>query len=772
MKAVVQSYGKGELTLSEVPPPALRPGGILVHNAVSLISAGTERQMVGLAQKSLLGKARQRPDLVRKVFEKLRRDGPLATLDTVRSRLDTPIPLGYSSAGTVIAVGEGAGGFRTGDRVACAGAGYASHAETIFVPKNLAVPIPDDVDFEAAAFTTVGAIALEGLRLARIELGETVAVIGLGLVGVLAAQLARAAGCRVIGMDTSAERCRLALGLGLDGAVSDPQDLVERCREATGGHGADKVIVAAATDSSQPIELAGEAARPRAVVVAVGAVGMEVPRTSYYNRELTLRVSRSYGPGRYDPDYEEKGRDYPIAYVRWTENRNMEAFVQQLAARRIDVAPLVSHRFPIAEAVDAYALLTGSRATGSRATGSRANGSRANGKGSGSQLGILLTYPPAVEVEGGSQPEAVVELPAAVPADAGGRSPATRSPATRATLSLGVLGAGQFASAVLLPELARLPGATLQGVAAATGIKAEHAARKFGFRFATTSESEILERPGVDAVVIATRHHLHARQVIAALAADKDVFVEKPLCLTEEELTEIESVYAAAAESRGRPPLLMVGYNRRFAPMSQRLKEFFAAVDEPLVVHYRVNAGPIPLDHWTQDPEQGGGRILGEVCHFIDYLTFLTGEMPRRVSAHATPDGSRYRDDNLVATVELTEGSLGTVTYVASGDTALPKERIEVFGGGSAAVLDNFRHLELARDGRRRVERSRLRQDKGHRAQMAAFVEAARTGAPAPIPWDEILAVSRATFAVVRCLRQTVSPPLDPPRGTLPVVEL
>ena len=375
MKAILQQYRGGEPTVTEVPPPAIQPGGLLVHNAVSLVSAGTERLMVELARKSLLGKAKARPDLVRRVLDKLRRDGPLATFETVRSRLDAPIPLGYSSAGTVIEVGDGVDGFQVGDRVACAGAGYANHAEVVFVPKHLATKLPDGVDFEAGAFATVGAIALQGLRLARLELGETVAVIGLGLVGQLAAQLAQAAGCRVVGMDTDGERCALAERLGASTARTDTDGFVATCRELTAGHGADKVIVAASTPSSQPIELAAEAARERAAVVIVGAVGMEVPRQPFYDKELALHVSRSYGPGRYDPEYEEKGRDYPIAHVRWTENRNMEAFVQQLEAGRVDVTPLISHRFPIDEAAGAYQLLTGDHQE--------------------PHLGILLAYDPS-----------------------------------------------------------------------------------------------------------------------------------------------------------------------------------------------------------------------------------------------------------------------------------------------------------------------------------------------------------------------------------------
>lgn len=724
MKAVIQSYRGGKPAVTDVPPPALQPGGLLVRNAVSLVSAGTERLMVDLAQKSLLGKAWARPDLARKVFEKFRRDGLAATLDTVRTRLDVPIPLGYSSAGTVMTVGAGVQGFKPGDRVACAGAGYANHAEVIFVPQHLAAPVPSEVDFETAAFSTVGAIALQGLRLAKVELGETVAVIGLGLVGLLAAQLARAAGCRVVGMDMDPGRCRLARALGLEAAVTAADDLTAACLERSAGHGADKVIVAAATPSSQPVELAGNIARPQGTVVVVGAVGLEIPRQPYYTKELVFRISCSYGPGRYDPEYEEKGRDYPIGHVRWTENRNLRAFVQQLHSGGVEVHPLVTHRFPIAEAEKAYQLLTGEEAEPS--------------------LGILLTYPQEATEESLTR---TVSLPSPP------RQPSP--PADR--VRLGVLGAGQFASGVLLPVIANLPRVELVGLCNATGIKAQHVARRFGFRFATTDSEEILGHPGVDTVLIATRHHLHAPQVLAALDAGKHVFVEKPLCLTTQELDQITSTYAALEEKPEPPPLLMMGFNRRFAPMARQLLDFLRPLEEPKVMHYRINAGFLPADHWTQDPEQGGGRILGEVCHFVDFLSFLAGALPQTVEAHALPNGGRYRDDNVVVTLTFPDGSLGTVIYVANGDSTVGKERCEVFCGGAVAVLDNFRRLELVRGGRKRVETARWTQDKGHSAQLRAFFDAVRKHQEAPIPIAEILGVTRTTLTISQKLRQDLA---------------
>ena len=719
MKAVIQSYSGGKPSVEEVPRPALQPGGLLVRNHVSLVSAGTERSMVGLAQKSLLGKAMARPDLVRRVLEKVRRDGLGATLDTVRTRLDVPIPLGYSCAGTVLEVGEGVESFRPGDRVACAGAGYANHAEVLFVPEHLAAPLPDGVDFEAAAFTTVGAIALQGLRLAKLELGETVAVVGLGLVGLLAAQLARAAGCRVIGMDTDAERCRLAEALGVEAATSRSEEFDALGRERTQGHGADKVIIAASTASSQPVDLAGRIARDQGTVVVVGAVGLEIPRQPYFDKELIFRVSRSYGPGRYDPEYEEKGRDYPIGHVRWTENRNLRAFVQQLDSGGVRTEALITHRFPVDEAEAAYELLTGKEAEPS--------------------LGILLTYPDVPEEASKDSVVPLVSTP--------------RVQEVTDTLQLGVLGAGQFASGVLLPVLANLPRVKLVGVCNATGIKARHVGRRFGFDFATTDEAEILDHPRIDTVLIATRHHLHANQVLRALKGGKHVFVEKPLCLRESELDEILAVHATAMEQRSLA--LMVGFNRRFAPMARVLKEQLEPLGEPLVAHYRVNAGFLPSDHWTQDPEQGGGRILGEVCHFVDFLTFLVGHLPMSFDVRALPNGGRYHDDNLVVSFTFPEGSVGTVTYLANGDSSIPKERCEVFCAGAVGVLDNYRRLEWVHHGRRRVEKARFSQDKGHAEQLRAFVEGARKGQGAPIPLDEIAGVTRTTLEIVRRLRDS-----------------
>lgn len=714
MKQLVQNLQTGETLVVEVPTPTPGPGMALVHTAASLVSTGTERMLVAFAGKSLLGKARARPDLARQVLEKARREGLLTTVEAAFSRLGQPIPLGYSSSGTVEVCGEGLEGVHAGQRVACAGGGYAVHAEYALVPRNLLVPLPEEVDFESAAFATLGAIAMHGFRLTSVQVGSRVAVIGLGLLGFLAAQIAAAAGCRVFGVDLDPWRVERARVLGFE-AVSRTQ-AEEAARAFSQGRGCDAVLICADTASNDPVELAGTIARDRATVVAVGAVGLELPRRLYYEKELTFLVSRSYGPGRYDPAYEEKGVDYPIGYVRWTEGRNLEAFVDLLAAGRLDLRPLITHRYPIAQAPEAYALITG--------------------KQNEPFLGVLITYP-------GSRPvEKTLKRPGA----------ATPSrPSTTGGVRLGVLGAGNFATTIALPALRKNASIELVGVASASGLPARNAMQRFGFRYATSDEQRILDDPHIDTVAIFTRHHLHARQVLAAHAAGKHVFCEKPLAITRAELDKIEAALASAGEDA---PLLTVGFNRRFAPLSQHLSRFLAGRQAPLVAHYRVNAGPLPASHWLHDPSQGGGRLVGEGCHFIDYLTYLVGEPPSAVTARALPAEDGAPQDNLLLVLRFGDGSLGSITYLANGDRAFPKERLEVFCGGRVAVLDDFRTLETVQGGHRQVKRTRLRQDKGHRGIWEAFTDAIQSGSPPPIPYSHLMGVARATFAARQALRE------------------
>ncbi len=709
MKQLLQDARTGELAVTEVPPPQLLPGCVLVRVAASLVSAGTERASSEFASKNLVAKAKARPDLVRDVLAKLRRDGLLSTIQAVRSRLDQPQSVGYSSSGVVIAVGEGVTDINVGDRVSCAGAGYAVHAELACVPRLLVAKVPQgsDVSFEEAAFGTVGAICLHGIRTAEVSLGDTVAVIGLGLLGQITVQLLKAAGCRVFGMDLVGVRADLALQGGAEATGTSAEEFRDLCFQKTGGAGVDSVLITAETPSSEPVNLAAELARDRAIVVAVGTVGMDIDRKLYYGKELDFRVSRSYGPGRYDAAYEQKGRDYPIGHVRWTETRNMEAFLQLIAERKLILSSLITHRFSMDDAERAYDLITGR-------TGEPF-------------LGVLLTYPDPES--GGSR-------------EFHGKISITTAAPIAGSLGLGVLGAGNFAQTTLLPALKGIPKVSLVGVCNATGPRSRSAAENFGFQYCTDSEQEILHDPNVHAVIIATRNHLHASQVRAALAAGKAVFCEKPLCLTEDELAEI--VRARSAQDSG--PLLMVGFNRRFAPMAVQLKQFVSEINEPLAIQYRVNAGFIPADHWVNDPEQGGGRLLGEVCHFVDFLCFLAGACPVEVQCRSLGNPGQYSGDNVVASLKFANGTLGTITYLANGDKSASKERVEVFGGGSVAILEDFRHLELVRHGRKKVTRARWQQDKGHKREMQAFIDAVRGHATPPVSFEQIVGSTLATL--------------------------
>lgn len=714
MKQVIQNLRNGETTVVEAPIPALRPDTALVRTVVSLVSAGTERMLVEFGEKSLLGKARARPDLARQALDKARREGLLNTLEAAFSRLDQPLALGYASSGVITALGEGLQGLQVGQRVACAGGNFAVHAEYAVVPRNLLTPLPDEVDFESAAFTTLGAIALHGFRLAEVQVGERVAVIGLGLLGLLTVQIAQAAGCRVLGVDLNSQRVALAAQLGA--VAVERSHALEAAQAFSSGRGVDAVLICADTPSADPVELAGAIARDRARVIAVGAVGLQLPRKIYYEKELTFVNSRSYGPGRYDSNYELRGQDYPIGYVRWTEGRNLEAFVDLLAQGRIDVHPLITHRFPIDEAPKAYALITG--------------------KTKQPFIGVLLTYPDAA-----APPERIETRPLE-------QLSATPLTPRAEKVRLGVLGAGNFANAVLLPAIRAIPEIEPVAIASASGLSAYHAARRFGFRYAASQAEQVLADPAVNTLAVLTRHHLHAAQTLAGLQAGKHVFCEKPLALTLDELDRLAEALSGEAS-----PLLMVGFNRRFAPLAARLAQFWHNRQEPLMMIYRVNAGYLPPEHWLHDPRQGGGRILGEACHFIDFMTYLAGAPPRSVRGELLADYGRYRQDNAVLTLEFPDGSLGALIYLANGSKACGKERLEVFGGGRSAILDDFRSLELFSDGRRQRFQSHLRQDKGHRGEWEAFRDAILNASPPPIPYDQLFGVSRATILALQALR-------------------
>lgn len=701
MKQVAQRPRDGRISVEDVPLPALRPGWLLVANRYSLISAGTERSKVVLGEKSLLGKARSRPDLVRKVVERARTEGIRSTWGVTRDRLDALVELGYSSAGVVLEVGSDVAGYAVGDRVACAGGGFANHAEVVAVPRTLVAHVPDTVELEDAAYATVGAIALHGMRQAEASFGERVGVVGLGLVGQLAVRVARAAGCLPIGIDIDPRAVELASG-GSPAFLRDDPMLAARVREATECLGLDSVLVCAASSSADPVALAAELARDRGRIVIVGDVPIEVGRAIFYEKELELRVSRSYGPGRYDAEYEERGRDLPPGYVRWTEQRNVQAFVDLVAAGSLRPSELTTHRFSVDAAAEAYELLKGT------------DGERT--------FGVLLEY--EERKAGQSRPL----LPA--------RHRASGAP------TIGLIGAGAFARATLLPGL-RAAGAELVAVSSEGGLSAADVAQRFGFDRAATTE-ELLADDSIAAIVIATRHQDHARLVVDGLRAGKAVFVEKPLALTAAELGEVAAALTDDA-------LLMVGFNRRFAPLVERLRLALAGIED-IVLTARVNAGRLPASHWLHDIESGGGRLLGEGCHFVDLLLELAGAPAVRVDAVAVaqPERPLEASDSVAATLRCANGAVATLAYSGGGDTSLPKERFEAFGGGLAAVLDDFRRLELHRGGKTEVEKSA--QDKGHRAELACFVDAVAGRAPAP-PAESYLASMQATLALLDSLR-------------------
>ncbi|MBN2678465.1 MAG: bi-domain-containing oxidoreductase [Anaerolineaceae bacterium] len=713
MKQVVQLMRKSKTVVAEVPPPALGDKSALVKTAISLVSPGTERMVVDFAGKSLLGKARSRPDLTRQMLDKVKKEGLLTAMDAAFNKLEQPMALGYSSSGTVLEVGSGLKGFKVGDRVACAGGGFAVHAEIANVPQNLLAHLPSNVDFESAAFATLGAISMHGYRLADIQLGSSLAVIGLGLLGLLTLGIARASGCQAVGIDIDPARVSFAKQLGHQVCLRKQAE--ETTRFISHGRGVDAVLVCADTKSNDPLILAGSIARDRARVVAVGAVGFEIPRKSYYEKELVFLTSRSYGPGRYDQSYEENGVDYPVGYIRWTEGRNLEAFLELLASRQLDVHPLITHRFDIQAASQAYDLITNKKKE--------------------SYLGVLIKYPALKSAHDRGQRIINPSAPAVLLQPTG-------------LTTLGVLGAGNYARMVFLPIVKKVGGIAPIAIASATGLSAQNASQKFGYGYSTTSDEAIIKDPAINVVAILTRHNLHARQVISSLKAGKRVFCEKPLAMNKDELAAITKTLKSV-----KNPVLMVGFNRRFAPFSQRLKTFISQRAEPLIAHYRINAGYLPKDHWLNDLETGGGRIIGEACHFIDYLCYLVGACPENVTAQALPDNGTYSEDNILLTFNFSDGSLGTIMYLSNGDKAFPKERIEVFCGGRVAVLDDFRRLELYQKGSRKIYRKFLRQDKGHRAAWSAFLTAIATGGEPPIPYDQLLGVTSATFAAVSAIK-------------------
>lgn len=704
MKQLIQSFKTGELGLFDVPAPVSSENGALVQTTVSLVSAGTEKMLVDFAKKSMLAKAKDRPDLVKQVVDKMKKEGVKNTLEKVFTKLDTPIPLGYSAAGRVLEVGSNMSGLNVGDRVACGGAGYANHAEVNYVPKNLMVKIPDGVDDIDASFVTVGAIALQGVRQTSPLLGEKIAVMGLGLLGQLTVQLLKANGCKVIGSDIDPDKMELAKKLGAD-EVCHAGDLITAANEFSNGHGVDAVIVAASTSSNGPITDAAEISRMRGRVVLVGMVGMDVPRNTYYKKELDIKLSMAYGPGRYDPEYEEKGVDYPYDLVRFTEQRNFEAFLGLIEEGKISPKELLTHEYDFDDAMTAYDLL--------------------EGKIQEKYLGIILKYKKDIELN----EHKIVER--------------TTKTISSDKVNIGLIGAGNFTKSVILPNIQKVGGYELVGLCTATGVSAQGTGKKYDFKYITTDSNEIFKNSEVNSVLVTTQHDKHASAVIKSIESKKHCFVEKPLCIYEDELESIKEVYTGNT-------IVQVGFNRRFSPMIEKMK---ALVNGQIAVNYRVNAGVIPKDVWIQDRTIGGGRIIGEVCHFIDTCSYIIGSDVVNVFATTVQknDQSIPDEDNVNIVLNYANGSTATISYYAYGDTTMPKEYIEVFGNAISMSMIDFREITVYKNGKSSKEKS-ANQDKGFVAEFKAFKEAVKSGKSA-ISFESIYNTTKTTFKILESIR-------------------
>ena len=708
MKQVIQNMRTGQTSVMDVPIPILQPKTALVKTAASLVSAGTERSVIDFAEKNILAKAQSRPDLMKQVVDKAKREGVFSTIDSAFNRLDQPLTLGYSSAGTIIEIGAGLQNYKAGDRVVCTGGNHAVHAEYAVIPQNLMAHLPENIDFESGAFAGLGAIALHGIRLADIQIGEKVAVIGLGLLGLLTAQLLQANGCDVFGFELHQKKIQFARMLNIMTAPNDKGK--KQTISFTKGRGFDAVLICAATTSNDTVVLAGEIARDRARIISLGVVGLELPRKTYFEKELFFQVSRSAGPGRYDKEYEENGHDYPIGYVRWSQGRNLEAFVDLLKMQKIDVSPLVTHRFQINKAEQAYQIITGKKQE--------------------PFLGIILKYEDEKKTP---RRPIVIEK--------------TAQKREKGVMTVGVIGAGNFANSVFLPVIKKNPTSRIESICSASGVSAAHAAQKLGIPRIEASIQDTLSNRDIDTVTILTRHSNHAKLVLDALHQGKNVYCEKPLALLDADIQKIESLirYKSA-------PYLMVGFNRRFSRLAERLKDALIERPEPLFAYYRVNAGYLPLDHWLHDPEQGGGRIIGEGCHFIDFLTFLVGNPPKSVQTSSLPDKGKYHQDNISIHLEFPDGSIGQIAYLSNGNKRVAKEFLELFCAGQVATLNDFKTLEIIKDNYHDKQTIRWGQDKGHARAWQAFSSAIINSEDPPIPYTQLIAVSRAAIFAQKSL--------------------
>jgi predicted dehydrogenase/NADPH:quinone reductase-like Zn-dependent oxidoreductase len=716
MKQILQSLKSGQITVERIPSPAVKPGHLLIRTSVSLVSTGTERMLLDFGKANLINKARQQPDKVRMVLDKIKTEGIFPTLESVRNKLDQPLPLGYCNVGRVIAVGHGVDGFAIGDRVASNG----KHSQIVCVPKNLCARVPEEVSDEAAAFTVIGAIALQGIRLLRPTLGETIAVTGLGLIGLMTVQLLRAQGCRVLGIDFDSKKCILAQQWGAKTIdLSKGADPVSAGLTFSRGRGVDGVIITASTKSNDPVHQAALMCRKRGRIVLVGVVGLQLSRADFYEKELSFQVSCSYGPGRYDPLYEEGGQDYPFGFVRWTEQRNFEAILDMLNEGRLTVDPLISHRFSFEKAGEAYQLVS-----------------------AGTPMGIVLSYREQCQKEDS-------ELRAGTVRFNGDRAGQGQARLPR----IAFIGSGNYGTQVLIPAF-KAAGAILKTVVSNSGVSGVHAAKKFGFEETTTDGDAVIADHSVTTLVIATRHDTHAKFICKGLEAGKHVFVEKPLCLTRQELDEIVKCYSEL--EKGTPmPLLMIGFNRRFSPQVAKMKELLESVSEPKSFVMTVNAGAIPPGHWIQDKAIGGGRIIGEACHFIDLLRFLAGSAIVSVQATAIgyAPGILIKDDKVSFTLSFADGSFGTVHYLSNGNKSFPKERLDVFCAGRILQLDNFRKLRgYGWPGFKKM--NLWSQDKGQRRCVSTFIQAVMKGEPSPIPFNEIVEVTETSFHIMDLLQK------------------
>ncbi|MBC8484507.1 MAG: bi-domain-containing oxidoreductase [Bacteroidetes bacterium] len=707
MKQIIQSYKTGKMEVVEVPVPSCGNNGVLEKTGASLISAGTEKMLIDIAGKSLIGKAKARPDLVKQVLNKVKKEGLKTTIQKVMTKLEVPIPMGYSSAGEVLFTGKFVTRIKVDERVACAGAGFANHAEMNYVPKNLIAKIPDNVSDEEAAFTTVASIALQGVRQLNPTIGERIAVIGSGLIGLITVQLLKANGCDVLAVDIDKNKLKIAEYMGAD-CVCTSDELLSATEEFSQGYGVDGVIIAASSKSNQIIVNAGEICRLKGRVIMVGLTPMDIPRDIYYKKELDFRLSMSYGPGRYDPKYEIDGIDYPLSYVRWTEQRNMGTILNLVAQRKLDVKSLITHRYDFINVLDAYKLVKGEIQE--------------------PYLGIILQYHQNKEHVSSINIE-------------------TKKKKKTSDVNIGFIGAGSFAQAITLPNLVKTK-CSFDTLLEPNGVNATVVIQKYGFRRLTTKSEDLFGNKEINTIFITTPHSMHAEYVIKGLKSNKHIFVEKPLSINEDELNSIKEVY------KGTENVLMVGYNRRFSPHAKEIRKVVEKIDTPVVMNYIVNAGQIPVDHWIQDIEIGGGRIIGEVCHFVDFLQYISGSNPVAVYATSitTKNKNLSNNDSLHITIDFADGSIGNITYHALGDTSQPKEYFELAGGGYTVKMHDFRMTQIAGFGKLRKFKTGAQQ-KGFKEEYQAFEKAIIDEMESPISFGSLYLTTLVTFRALESIQ-------------------